>query len=232
MELDWTDFFAGAVPPLAILDVEIFNLRFVSDKMEGGVRNPAPEVCLIALVAYFEGFCKNHFAALLNICPRLLRDFHARGRPVEVNACHLLDLDGSILEKIGFLIADRFDFGTAQTINALYLDLLKVTPFSKNEAKRFGEILDDRNALVHHGGIVGLRYPRERFIRRETGRNRLFLDSLDVTKDQFETAADFLFGVARKTAAATKSALITYVSDNQIQLFSSAGKALDMLTMD
>jgi hypothetical protein len=231
---NWDEFFAGAVPPFAIFETEVDGLRQIVSRndTDQDPLSSAPMVCLIALVAHFEGFCKNQFAALVNICPQLLRDFSARGRNVEISATHILDVDHPVSAKLGFLVADRFDFGTPKTINALYTDLLQVTPFGKKEAARFAQILDDRNVLVHHDGILGPRYSKERFIRREAGRNRLFMDSLVVTSSQFEEAASLLLGIGRKTAAATKRALSTYVRSKGIRVSRGAKTAIDFLTMD
>jgi len=178
------DYFAGAVPAGVIFDMQVYDMRTVARMRPpaGDLRDtPFAELCLIGLVAYFEGFCKNHFASIINICPQLLRELQTRGRDISVSAFHLLDAGEPILPKLGYLVAEGYDFGTAKAINGIYCDLLRVTPFSKKEMARFSEILDDRNLIVHQGGIFGPRYARERFIKRETGMSRLFLDSLVVT---------------------------------------------------
>ena len=52
-------------------------------------------------------------------------------------------------KEIQTLLAEKFDFGTPQRVNALYGSLLTVTPFSKDEASTYDRILRDR-----HGGAV------------------------------------------------------------------------------
>lgn len=223
----WGDYFAGAVPAGTIFDLQVDDMRVVARMRppKGDLRDaPFAELCLIGLVAYFEGFCKNHFASVINICPPLLRELQARGRDLSISAFHLLDAGDPILPKLGYLVAEGFDFGTAKAINSVYCDLLKVSPFSKDEAARFAEILDDRNLLVHHGGVFGPRYAKERFIKRET--DRLFLDSLVVTTKQLEAAATFLQEISLKVRKATQSALTSYVRDHHLKLSASAREAL------
>ncbi|MDQ1638751.1 MAG: hypothetical protein QOF62_2090 [Pyrinomonadaceae bacterium] len=226
------DYFAGAVPAGVIFDMQVYDMRSVARMRppEGDLRDtPFAELCLIGLVAYFEGFCKNHFASIINICPQLLRELQTRGRDISVSAFHLLDAGDPILPKLGYLVAEGFDFGTAKAINGMYCDLLRVTPFSKDEMARFAEILDDRNLLVHHGGIFGPRYARERFIKRETGLSRLFLDSLVVTTDQLEAAATFLHSISMKVRTATESALSSYVRERRLKLSRGAREAVESL---
>jgi hypothetical protein len=228
----WGDYFAGAVPAGTIFDLQLDDMRIVARMRppEGDLRDaPFAELCLIGLVAYFEGFCKNHFASIIDICPSLLRELQARGRNVSISAFHLLDAGEPILPKLGYLVAEGFDFGTAKAINGVYCDLLRVTPFSKNKAARFAEILDDRNLLVHHGGIFGPRYARERFIKRETDRSRLFLDSLVVTTEQLEAAATFLKAISVKVRTATQSALASYIRDHRMRLSRGAREAIEAL---
>lgn len=229
---DWDDYFAGAVPAGVIFDMQVADMRTVArlGPPAGDLRvEPFAELCLIGLVAYFEGFCKNHFAAIINICPNLLRELQARGRDLSISACNLLDAGEPILPKLGYLVAERFDFGTARAINAAYGDVLKQTPFSKDEAARFSEVLDDRNLLVHHGGIFGPRYAQQRFIRRETERSRLFLDSLVVTGAQLEQAASFLHSISLKIRTSTQSALASYVREHHIKLSRGAKRAVDAM---
>lgn len=230
MARSWDDYFAGAVPAGLIFDLQVDDMRVVArmPPPKGDLRDaPFAELCLIGLVAYFEGFCKNHFASIINICPPLLRELQSRGRDISISAFHLLDAGEPILPKLGYLVAEGFDFGSAKAINGVFCDLLRVTPFSKDEASHFAGILDDRNLLVHHGGIFGPRYARERFIKRKT--ERLFLDSLVVTSEQLEAAATFLQEISLKVRTTTQSTLASYVGDHGIKLSRSAGEAIERL---
>lgn len=210
-ERHWLDYFAGAVPASLIFDGQLEDLRAIVAplKRDREIPEPAVEICLIGLIAYFEAFCKSQFAATINIFPQLLESFASRRKDVMVNSADLLHLDGPILERIGFLIAEKYDFGTPKSINGLFLDLLNKTPFSVDEASRFDALLDDRHLLVHHGGIFNPRYKAERFFRRSIDRSRLFLDSLLVTVNAFLEAASFLEEMSVKIRDLTSKALTT-----------------------
>lgn len=111
------------------------------------------EVCFIGLAAYFEAFCKNQFAAIINICPQTLNTFTLRRDNTTVRLTHLIKISGEIEHRLGALVAEEYDFGSSRTINSLYFDLLGITPFSKDEEGQYSEFLNDRNLLVHHGGL-------------------------------------------------------------------------------
>jgi hypothetical protein len=64
----------------------------------------ATHVCYIGLIAYFEAFCKDHFASLVNICPELLVQFKQKGHDVGIDATDLLSLASLSQHQIGFLI--------------------------------------------------------------------------------------------------------------------------------
>ena len=230
-EQDWSDFFAAAVPAGVIFDMEVVDLRVIAQRLENAEHqlDPTAELCFIGLVAYFEGFCKNHFASLINIHPELIRNLEAAGRSVALSAADLLDVDEPIRTQLGFLVADQFDFGTPKSINGLYGALLKRTPFGREDSEMFGQILDDRHLLVHHGGIFGPRYSGERFIKREVGRRRLFMDSLLVTSEQVLAAGDFLVGISRKLRSSTQDALRESVKASGRELRDFEERAIDAL---
>jgi hypothetical protein len=191
--------------------------------------DPVAEICVIGLVAYFEAFCKGHFASMINIHPPLIRNLEERGREVTVRASDLIELDEPVLPRLGFLVAERYEFGTPKLINSLYTDLVQRTPFTRDEADRFSALLDDRHLLVHHGGIFTPRYAKERFVHREVGRSRLFLDSLLVSRNTFLAAADFIEFMSDKIRKVTSEALRTGPAFEKISLSPSAKKALDNL---
>ncbi len=69
----------------------------------------------------------------------------------------LLQILKSVVHRLGSLVAEQFDFGAAKKINGLFLDLVAISPFSKDEEVRYTQLLNDRNLLVHHGGIVTIK---------------------------------------------------------------------------
>jgi hypothetical protein len=53
-------------------------------------RDRLVEVCLIGLASYFEAFCKNQFASIINICPQTLYKFTQRRENATVKLPHLV----------------------------------------------------------------------------------------------------------------------------------------------
>lgn len=131
--LDYSDFFIGAVPPYALFRLWFDDLRILvsSSSEHHDLSNTTAEVCVIGLAAHFEAFCKNQFAGIINIWPYTLQRFcNARGN-VSVEVRDILTIIEDVDYKLGSLLAERYDFGSAKLINGMFTDLLNVTPFSR-----------------------------------------------------------------------------------------------------
>jgi hypothetical protein len=219
---DWLDFHPGGVPAGIIFDGQVKDacaLAEICPKDKGDLRvGIGAEFAFIGLIAYFEGFCKNHTAAIINICPRLVRELVERGREVKLRPIDILDCGENLPTQFGSLVVEKIDFGTAKAINGLYKDLLGITPLSKREAERFHALLEDRHLIVHHANVFTPSYSTQRFIRREEGRSRLFLDSLDVTPDLVREAARFLHDLSLKLRKASRCALAAFVKRSRLRL--------------
>lgn len=228
MAVYWLDFFSGGVPALDYFLLQVKELRKIADASpeEMGI-NVTAELCVIGLAAYFEAFCKNEFAAVINICPETLDGF-ALKRECKVSARSLLHIVSGPRSRLGFLIAEEYDFGSAKTINGLFQDLLSITPFSKGGAKRYGEFLNDRNLLVHHGGIYTAKYSGQRFERRSIG-PRVYFDSLVVKKTNVHQWSDFITDEATKMGNATRTALSAFVVSNKIRCDAKKKMAIQAL---
>jgi hypothetical protein len=164
---------------------------------------------------------------LINICPRILENFLLRRDNVTVKLKDILEISGTLDYRVGSLLAEEYDFGSAKTINALYFDLLNITPFSKDEAKEYADFLQDRNLLVHHGGIYTLKYKKR--IAQATGLDRVFMDSLVIEKDEYQKWLTFLRGLAKKMASASQKALLDFVQKNDIELSEDASLAIESI---
>src|SRR6185295_18808084 len=132
----WLDYFSGGVPTGVYFRMTMDSLRQVinsepSGPIDVGGIDRLRELCLIGLLAYFEAFCKDHFASLINIEPNLVNNLKTSGQSVTIEATHVVLFGREIDRRIGFILAEKYDFGTAQKINALFGALLKVTPFNK-----------------------------------------------------------------------------------------------------
>lgn len=159
------DYFAGGVPSRMIFEGSSYELRKLvsnTNKQEGFL-DIISEVSFIGIVSYFEAFFKNHFASIINICPELIHQLKKSGHDVFVDPTDILNAKSEFYRKLGFYISEKYDFGTAQKVNALFVSILNISPFSKKEKIKYDSILCDRNLLVHHGGIYTSSYSKQKF---------------------------------------------------------------------
>jgi hypothetical protein len=227
-DVTWTEYFSGGVPTgeyfrTTLADIEEVCLSAKDDKSIHRLN----ELCFIGLVSYFEAFCKDHFASILNIMPELLDDLKANKQDISIDSSRVVAYGGEITHKLGFLVAEKYDFGTAQKINTIYKALINITPFSKSDIRIYSEILRDRNLLVHHGGTYTLSYIQQASIGDDGGRNRAFLDSLMITKESVIDKLHFLGDLARKMLKASNSAALTYMNEHAIVLGAERRRAID-----
>lgn len=225
------DYFIGGVPagPLFKLDLDRLKDMVNTSEQETVPRsNPAAEIGLIALVAYFEAFCKNEFASLVNICPQILANFFEKRKDVTLKAKDLLLLDEDIRHSLGSLLSEKYDFGTAKKINGLFHDLVSITPFSKKEMGKYDQLVNDRNLLVHHGGIYTTRYHGRRFGKQAIG-GKVFFDSLVVRKEAFFLWAHFTEKIVRKVIAGCHKSLANFIEAQKIDLSDQQEKAFSLL---
>jgi hypothetical protein len=80
--------------------------------------------------------------------------------------------------------------------NEKHQALLNISPFSKAESHYFDRILNDRNLIIHHGGIYTMRYKEQEY--KVKSYNRVFMDSLVVGEEYFIKIADFLKTITEK----------------------------------
>jgi hypothetical protein len=218
---DALEFFIAGLPARIIFGMDSRNaLELVNDSKRSkdeSRRDRLVEVCLIGLASYFEAFCKNQFASIINICPQTLYKFTQRRDNATVKLPHLVSLIGEIDHKLGSLLAEEYDFGSSRTINSLYFDLLGITPLSKDEEDLYTQFLNDRNLLVHHGGVYTIRYHGQRF-RTQPIRNLVHWNSLTVSPEDFRKWHGFLNALVDKIADSSLKALNEFVTREHISL--------------
>jgi hypothetical protein len=228
--------FHGGLPPFMIFAQQIGDVSKIVKAYEEelplddgmSILNPAAELGVIGLVAYFEAFCKHQFAALLNIYPPLLAAFSEKRPQAAVPLRDLASMHGKLRAKLGFVIAERFDFGSGKLINGLFTDLLLVTPYGTAEVDKMDELLNDRHLLVHHGGIFTLNYARERGLMK-TERGGAFFDSVNFTRERYFAWTHFLIGAAKKLTTLTAQALEKHIRENGDRLTYPFDSAKDRL---
>ena len=221
------DFFAGGVPAGTLFQLSAREIKKVlSAKQDNAIGETLEEICYIGLIAYFEAFCRDCFASLINICPMLLERLKSNSYDVNIDSLAALEMGNMLCYNIGFLVAVRFDFGSARKINALYSALIGITPFSKDEIKIFDEILSDRNLLVHHGGIYTYSYFLQR-IGIASNETRPFFDSLRVDTDYFNSRYNFLYKIAEKVVKASHAMVTKEFATGSLVIDPSAHGALN-----
>ena len=226
--LSWLDYFSGGVPTGEYFHMTVEDLRnLVATATQESSRNLI-EVCYIGLVSYFEAFCKDHFASIINILPTTVIQIRDKGQDTTLDLAVLLRSKANLTSQLGFLLAEKFDFGTPQKVNALYGALLTVTPFSRNEASIYDRVLRDRHLLVHHGGTFTSSYLQQmRPADVDPGKDRVFFDSLVVTKEAFLHDLEFLGGIARKVLKSTHAAANRLVGEQALTIGQERQKAID-----
>jgi hypothetical protein len=198
--------FVGGISPFYLFETEYHSLFYLVESHKNeplfhGV-NVATKAALISLVAHFEAFCKHQFAALLNIWPVLLRDFAMKRPQSSINMSDLASLFDQVKEKIGFVVAEQYDFGSATQINGLFRDLVNTTPFSCDDAARFDSILTKRHLLVHHGGYYTLQHLKKSAMAKEI-QDRAFKDCIVIETEDYHRMGDFMFDMAMKVTRVT-----------------------------
>ena len=206
------ELFVAGLTPFELFHLHVTQLRDIVEQNEdleddGDIlSNAAAEVCLIGLVSFFEAFCKHHFAAVVNICPSLLERFSERRDQASVKLKDISLLLKNLEDQIGFVVAEQFDFGSARSINGIFLDLIGISPFSKAEASKYDQLLNDRNLLVHHAGIYTIRYASQKLSKNDLPGN-LFQNSITIIRPTYFKWEKFLVGMVVKMTRATTDAL-------------------------
>ncbi len=195
---DYSDLFPGGVPGWVIFGMQA---KAIKHRLSDTCDYDLPEISLIGLIAYFEGFVRYHFASCANICPRLLSKF-SRSRPGAVIPLRDITEMDTPHGSIGFILADELKFTTPKDINSHFRDLLGVTPFGKDEIFTYNSLLHDRHQIVHSAGIFTGKYIRNRKSKTSEGSQRMYMDSLVITSARVIEAADFLLKITEKLVRA------------------------------
>ena len=225
------DYFAAGVPAGRVFEMSLDDLDHVVSLAQITEVNRIAELCYIGLVSYFEAFCKDHAASVVNIAPALIENLRQAGYDTQVDAGRALEFGTGLRNKVGCLLMETYDFGNAKRINAIYNTLIKITPFSKDQIKTYDQILRNRNLLVHHGGTYTSKYIEQlgdQLLRISDA----YWNSLVVKPEMLKEALSFLEDIARKTCRASHAALSAYFRGAQVSLEPEREKALAYLLWD
>jgi hypothetical protein len=230
-DLDWLDFFHGGVPPYQLFRLASAELAKLVAASDSDKSSTTVDVCFIGLAAYFEAFCKDQFAAILNACPEILSVFSDKRPEATLPLKVLPEFIRKLDYRIGSLVAEQYDFGSAKAVNGMYHDLLTMTPFSKSDARDYGKFLNDRNLLVHHGGIYTQKYQGQCFRQRPLPQTpRIYFDSLVITTSNFEHWWKWADRMARKIAELSRAGVEKFVKTTSLKLSLQRNKAIQSFT--
>jgi hypothetical protein len=191
------ELFSGGVPPGPIFQMEVEDLRRLARRSTKPGRDTLRELCLIGLLSYFEAFCKDLFASCINICPEIIGRLAKRSLDTSIDARRALDFEHTLTRRLGFLLAEKYDFGSARQINAHFTALLLLTPFGKEESIAYDQLLADRNLIVHHGGVFTSSYTSQR-LEKVKITSSVYFDSLAIDRKTLLSHIQFLEAIALK----------------------------------
>ena len=226
--MDALDYFIAGLPARLMFEMDCSELKTIVSASKGGRGrlNKIAEISFIGLAAYFEAYCKNQFASIINICPQTLQTFTTKRDTVTIELRDIIKIYGTLSHRLGSLLSEKYDFGSARTLNSLYYDLLGITPFSVKEAKQYDEFLNDRNLLVHHGGVFTFKYHGQRLSNKPI-KDSVHWHSLIVGKEEFQESSEFLHSIVNKVTTSSHRALKDFINQEKIRLTSKRKEALE-----
>jgi hypothetical protein len=225
------DYFSGGVPTGEAFRGTLEDIAKICSKSETerGI-DRISELCFVGVLSYFEAFCKDHAASVVSIAPELIERLRKAGHTVSIDALKATQLGEQLAAKLGFLIFESYDFGTARKINAIYDCLLRITPFSKAEVARYEEMLRDRNLIVHHGSVFTTRYLEQSSLHHRSSLEDAFTNSLTVDVNRVREQIEFISRIAKKLMFASQAALEAHIVEISKTLDPERRKALDFFT--
>jgi hypothetical protein len=226
--VDSLELSSGGVPRGPIFQMEVEDLRRLAKRSSKTGRDAVRELCLIGLLSYFEAFCKDLFASCVNICPEIIERLEQRGLDTSIDARRALDFENTITRRLGFLLAEKYDFGSARQINAHFTALLLLTPFGKKESVAHDQLLADRNLMVHHGGVFTSSYASQRLEKIKI-KSAVYYDSLIMDRRTLLSHVRFLEATALKMLTRSHVRMLEFVSQAGVKLDEETRKAIDYL---
>ena len=229
--------FIGEFPPL-MLFADRFNWLsdFVAEVSSDNLSEllhgqRTVEISFIGLTSYFEGFLKGLFSTAINLLPDNIENLRRDKHNTNVDAYFVAKYVLGKNIPLGTLLTENFDFGTAQKANALFYSLLKLTPFSKDDARQYNEILQNRNLIVHHGAAATFSHAEDfnlssNYHVMNIGEG-ITLDAIDY----FE-AAKLIGEIATKINKAVASSISKKYAENKAGVDSYKNEALALLSLE
>lgn len=222
------DYFSGGVPTGEAFRGTLDDISKIKiESMPHRSINRLAELCFVGVLSYFEAFCKDHAASVVSLAPDLISKLKTSGHNTLIDGLKASRLGEQLPPKLGFLIFETVDFGSARKINSIFQCLLKITPFSKIEANRYDDMLRDRNLIVHHGSIFTTRYLEQSKAKDSFNIDDAFMNSLIIDQTTVSEQIKFISSIAKNMMFASHTAVTAYLSETSERLDPERQKALD-----
>jgi hypothetical protein len=196
------EYFEGGVPPFDNFETGCYACRaaqkdpIIGKEDDEVFYDGSPSIALVGLLAHSEGFFRQMFSAVGNVCPKRLEAFAAKRSDLSIPLESMLCCRDTLSYRLGSLVSESLDFGSPRKINALFMDLLGLSPFSKANADSYNKLLSTRNQIVHHGGIVTTKFLRHRPDLAFSNKD-LHWNSIEVTPGEVEDSISWMIELAR-----------------------------------
>ena len=109
----------------------------------------------------------------------------------------------------------------------MYKALINISPFSKNDIKKYEAFLKDRNLFVHHGGTYTLSYLKQSKVQNENDKDKAYWDSLTLDSVYMNEKISFIEGIALKLLTSSTHAVNQFVEESKLIINKEQQKAID-----
>jgi hypothetical protein len=229
-QFDYFEYFSGYVPSGAVFLMAANDIVRVARASSDDEYSCLNSLCLIGLASYFEAFSKDQLASVISLAPELIERLQRAGYATDLPAEEAYDLRDSLKYKIGFLVAQRLDLGSAKKINSVFTSAVQITPFGRKDAASYDKLLRDRNLLVHHGGTYTTSHIRQAFGEIPPKKRRAHGDSLEVTTERVTAEAAFLKRIAYNLIQLSSARLSALLKERQRTLPREIQDAVSAMT--
>ena len=229
------NYFVGKISPFLLFEKEYHSLDYVVESHKNDrfykESNPACQVAFIGIIAYFEAFCKHQFASIISIFPELAVQFSEKRKNLKIDLSTILSFQENTLYNLGFIIAEKYDFGSPSSVNSNFKDLLLVTPFSKEQSIFFKRMNYKRNLLVHHAGYYTLQSLNNSKISIAEYEDKAFIDNVKIDSSTYQEYSNFLFEMALKISLITIESIKRMDIYKNLNVESSKYQAVEELSV-
>jgi hypothetical protein len=228
-DFDYVEYFSGYVPSGAVFLLAANDILKIAAQNQQESHSCVNGLCLIGLVAYFEAFAKDQLSSIISLAPELIEELKHAGCPTDIPAQEAYEYRENLKYKIGFVLGERIDLGSANKINAIFTKLLQITPLGAADAIHYEKLLRDRNLLVHHGGTYTTSYIRQAVGEIPPERRRPHADTLVIPFARVRDDVAFLKKIAQNLVSLSSRRLEGLLKKTQLAPSKEIADALSFM---